>query len=155
MTLKRILLPTDFSETAQDAVEYARDLAAGYGATLHLLYVIPDPHTQPWAGAASGIVIPDLLTEWETEARGQLAAIELGDLSTVRVTRVGHPFVEIVRYAKEHEIDLVVMGTHGRGAVKHMLLGSVAEKVVRTAPCPVLTVRHQGHTFVMPIMPIT
>ena len=62
----------------------------------------------------------------------------------------GHPFVEILSDAKQHDIDLIVMGTHGRGAIKHMLLGSVAEKVVRKAPCPVLTVRHPDHEFVMP-----
>ena len=59
-------------------------------------------------------------------------------------------FVEIVRYAREKNIDLLVMGTHGRGPIAHMLLGSVAEKVVRKAPCPVLTVRHPEHEFVMP-----
>jgi nucleotide-binding universal stress UspA family protein len=60
------------------------------------------------------------------------------------------PYVEIVRYAKERDIDLIVMGTHGRGFVAHMLMGSVAEKVVRRSPCPVLTVRHQEHDFVVP-----
>jgi len=66
------------------------------------------------------------------------------------VTRRGSPFVEIVRYAKDRDIDLIVMGTHGRGPIAHMLLGSVAEQVVRKAPCPVLTVRHPEHEFVMP-----
>jgi len=62
----------------------------------------------------------------------------------------GNPFVEIIRYARAHEIDLIVLGTHGRGPVAHMLLGSVAEKVVRKSPCPVLTVRPAQHEFVMP-----
>jgi nucleotide-binding universal stress UspA family protein len=62
----------------------------------------------------------------------------------------GTPFVEIVRYARREVIDLIVMGTHGRGAIAHMLLGSVAERVIRKAPCPVLTVRPEEHEFVMP-----
>ena len=66
------------------------------------------------------------------------------------VTLVGSPFLEIVTYAKSHDIDLIVMGTHGRGPIAHMLMGSVAEKVVRKAPCPVLTVRHPEHEFIMP-----
>ncbi|MBT4867638.1 MAG: universal stress protein, partial [Planctomycetaceae bacterium] len=66
------------------------------------------------------------------------------------LTPAGTPFVEIVRLAREEDVDLVVVGTHGRGAVAHMLLGSVAEKVVRKSPCPVLTVPQKGHTFSMP-----
>jgi nucleotide-binding universal stress UspA family protein len=66
------------------------------------------------------------------------------------VTKFGNAFIEIVRYAKTENIDLIVMGTHGRGPIVHMLMGSVAEKVVRKAPCPVLTVRHPEHEFVMP-----
>jgi nucleotide-binding universal stress UspA family protein len=62
----------------------------------------------------------------------------------------GHPFVEIIKHAKEGDADMIIMGTHGRGAIAHMLLGSVAEKVVRTAPCPVLTVRHPEHKYVHP-----
>ncbi len=71
-------------------------------------------------------------------------------ISTVREMRTGHPFVEIIRYAKENSIDLIVMGTHGRTGIPHLLLGSVAEKVVRKAPCSVLTVRDPQHEFVKP-----
>ena len=154
MTFERILVPTDFSETAGRALEYGRDLAKVFGAALHVLNVIPDPMTQPWAGEASGIVIPDLLKTWQAEAERRLSELKPAEVPAERATRVGHAFVEIVRYAKEHDIDLIVMGTHGRGAVAHMLLGSVAEKVVRKAPCPVLTVRPPDHTFVMPVMPV-
>ena len=154
MKLERILAPTDFSDTAHHALGYARDLATQFKGTLHLLHVVPDPMSQPWAGEASGIVIPDLLKAWEADAQKRLAELKPRDVSTERATRVGHAFVEIIRYARANEIDLIVMGTHGRGAVKHMLLGSVAERVVRKAPCPVLTVRHPGHTFVMPVTPL-
>lgn len=155
MTLNRILAPTDFSETAQHAFEYARELAKSFEAEIHLLHVVPDPMTQGWAGEASGIVIPDLVKTWTTNADQRLAEITVPDVEITRVTRVGHPFVEIIQYAQDHEIDLIVMGTHGRGPIKHLLLGSVAEKVVRKAPCPVLTVRQPGHTFVMPVMPVS
>ena len=72
------------------------------------------------------------------------------ETSVVRTTRQGPPFLEIVRYAKENDIDLIIMGTHGRSGLAHMLLGSVAEKVVRKAPCAVLTVRPSDHHFEMP-----
>jgi nucleotide-binding universal stress UspA family protein len=73
-----------------------------------------------------------------------------GDYTVLRNVRHGSPFLEIIRYAKELDIDLIVMGTHGRTGLAHVLLGSVAEKVVRKAPCPVLTVRHGEHKFEMP-----
>ena len=86
----------------------------------------------------------------KTEVGKVLAAADRERFQARLVMRRGSPFVEIVRYAKSENIDLIVMGTHGRGPIAHMLLGSVAEKVVRKAPCPVLTVRHPEHEFVMP-----
>ena len=154
MRLERILVPTDFSETAQHALDYARDLAQMFGAEVHLLHVVPDPVAQGWAGEATGLVIPDLLKTWEADSEKRLSEIRLEGVPVERVTAVGHDFMEILQYAGGNGIDLIVMGTHGRGAVKHMLLGSVAEKVVRKAPCPVLTVRHPGYEFVMPTMPV-
>ncbi len=153
-SLKRILFPTDFSDTAACSLDYASGLASRFGARLHVLHVVPDPMSQDWAGEAGGISFPDLRETWIAEAERRLGELSLSGVETQRATRVGHAFVEIVRYARENDIDLIVMGTHGRGAVSHMLLGSVAEKVVRKAPCPVLTVRKPGHTFVMPTMPV-
>ena len=154
MKLERILVPTDFSETAQHALGYARDLAQQFGAEVHLLYVMPDPAAQGWAGEATGLVILDLLKTWEADSEKRLSEIRLEGVVVERTTAVGHAFMEILRYAAGNGIDLIVMGTHGRGAVRHMLLGSVAERVVRKAPCPVLTVRHPGYEFVMPVMPV-
>lgn len=148
MNLTRILFPTDFSDTAGHALDYARDLAARYGASVHVLHVVRDPMSQAWAGEAAGVVIPDLLKSWRADAERRLRELSLDGIRTRRAVRVGHAFVEIIQYAKSNEIDLIVMGTHGRGPVEHLLLGSVAEKVVRKAPCPVLTVREPGHTFV-------
>lgn len=153
MTIKRILLPTDFSDTAEHTLGYAREMAERFGAEVHVLHVVADPTPQEWAIGAAALVVSDLLKTWETDAERRLAGISLDGIETVRAIRVGHAFVEILRYATDNAIDMIVMGTHGRGPVEHLLLGSVAETVVRKAPCPVLTVRHPGHEFVMPASP--
>ena len=137
-TFKNILVPTDFSDTAQHALEYARALASSFKATLHVVHVVPD---QTWSIEGTGWSLPDLLGAWEQEAQTRLEALKAPDLPMQTQAMRGQPFAEINQYAKAHEIDLIVMGTHGHGAVQRMLLGSVAEKVVRTASCPVLTVR--------------
>lgn len=140
-TPKNILVPVDFSETSDRALEYAQALAEGFGARVHVLHVIPDPHSQAWSIEATGMSLGSLMETWESDAQKRLDGLELGDVGGERVTKVGQPHNEIIRYAKSKKSDLIVIGTHGRGAIEHMLLGSVAEKVVRTAPCPVLTVR--------------
>ncbi len=150
MTIKRILLPTDFSDTAAHTLGYAREMAERFGSEMHVLHVVADPTPQDWAIGAAALVVSDLLKTWEAAAERRLAEISLDGIETVRATRVGHAFVEILQYATDNAIDMIVMGTHGRGPVEHLLLGSVAETVVRKAPCPVLTVRHPGHEFVMP-----
>ena len=148
--LKTILVPTDFSECSDAAVKYGYALAEAFGATLHLLNVVQDPYTMPWAAEGFAAPIGDLLADWEAHAKRRLAeSVPAAAASkTVVKTQVGSPHPEIVRYAVEQGIDLIVLGTHGRGPLGHMLLGSVAERVVRTAPCPVLTVRHPQHEFV-------
>ena len=152
--LNKILVPTDFSDYSKRALPYGCALAAEFGADLHLLHVMQDviglvPEV--------GIAFPPTGDYWrELQESAEKALEQLpgslwsGGQSVVRATREGVPFVEIVRYAKEHEIDLIVIGTHGRTGLSHILLGSVAERVVRKAPCPVLTVRHPEHEFVMP-----
>ena len=144
-TPKTILVPVDFSETSEHALACAQSFAQTFGATLHVLHVIPDPHSQAWSIEATGMNLGSLMETWEADAKERLDRLALGDLPSERATRVGQPYREVIRYADTHNVDLIVMGTHGRGAIEHMLLGSVAEKVVRTAPCPVLTVR-QGTT---------
>lgn len=141
--LQNILVPTDFSDCSNAAVKYGVELARAFNATLHLLHVVQDPYTQPWAADAFPAAIGDLLTEWQQQAQARLSeSIAPADRDRVRVTcTIGSPCADILRYANQYSVDLVVMGTHGRGPVAHMLLGSVAEKVVRKSPCPVLTVR--------------
>jgi nucleotide-binding universal stress UspA family protein len=144
LAIRKILVPTDFSDCSEAALEYGRRMADAFGGSLHLLHVVQDPYTQPWAAEAFPAPLGDLLVEWEAQARKRMvSSLHEGERASVTVaTQIGSPFLEIVRYAQEQQIDLIVIGTHGRGPIGHMLLGSVAEKVVRKAPCPVLTVRH-------------
>lgn len=145
IAIKTILVPTDFSDASAAALNFARALAEAFGSALHLLHVVQDPYVQPWAAEAFGVSLAGVLERWEQDALAQLEKLvpeaERQAHAVRCATRVGHPFVEILNYAAEQRADLIVMGTHGRGAVAHMLLGSVTEKVVRKAPCPVLTVR--------------
>lgn len=123
--LRRILVPSDFSETSDAALRYGTDLARQFNARLYLFHV-PD-----YPGAATLDQLWALLSAKEAESLQIECAI-----------RLGLPADEIVRYALDHAADLIVMGTHGREGVDRLFLGSVAETVVRRAPCPVLTVHH-------------
>lgn len=142
----RILVPTDFSETADAALEYAKTLAANLGASLHLLHVFHDPNIAATYGNEVFVAPPPDLREQEiaTARAGLLKRMSPAEEKRFGGTRAiveGLTAKEIVKYAEEYAIDLIVMGTHGRRGVAHILLGSVAEHVVRTARCPVLTVR--------------
>ena len=148
--LNKILVPTDFSQHSANAVRYGAELAAKFGAELHLLHCVEQ--TPILYGEGGAWISPETIVELQAAADKQLQEVPV-DTEGVTVKRKcvdGHPFVEVIRYAKSEETDLIVMGTHGRGAIAHLLLGSVAEKVVRKAPCPVLTVRDKEHEFVMP-----
>jgi len=145
--IRRILLPTDFSPRAETAKAYALKLAGTFGAELHLLHVLQEPIAiVPESGLA---VAPPALNmpELTKAAEDGLAGINVPEPGRIaaRVVRSGLPAEEIVRYAGETGIDMIVQGTHGRTGLAHVLLGSVAEKVVRKAPCAVLTVRPHGH----------
>ena len=168
IALKHILVPTDFSEASLAAVKYGVAFARTFHATLHLLHVelrhdlevaIASQHAMDTlVGAAPmppvSIGDPELVREAAREQLGKmLAGHDVHDITVeyvLRASGLGGPYVEIVRYAHEVDIDLIILGAHGHGFVKHMLMGSVAEKVVRHAPCPVLTVRHPEHEFVLP-----
>ncbi|MEX0727324.1 MAG: universal stress protein [Planctomycetaceae bacterium] len=152
--LKRILLPTDFSEYANTAQIYAVDLAKKFGAELHLVHISVDMLAMVPEPGMNFLPPGDYLRDMQNAAKEGLAKILPGDVvdgvKIIREVRLGTPFVEIVRYAKEANIDLIVIGTHGRTGLAHALMGSTAEKVVRKAPCPVLTVRPDAHQFVLP-----
>ncbi len=153
-TLKTILVPTDFSDASLAALDYAKGLAAEFGASIHLVHVMEDLLAHAWSAEVYVASMPNLRDEIEKEARERLATVltadEMRQFDVQAAIVAGNPFLEIIRYARAQDIDLIVIGTHGRGPIAHMLLGSVAEKVVRKSPCPVLTVRGAQHEFVMP-----
>jgi nucleotide-binding universal stress UspA family protein len=154
ITLRNVLIATDFSEAADAALAYGQAFARTFGATLHVLHVVGD--VSSFAYGADGYVatLPDMQQEIEAAARQQLDALAINQDTPMPTRRVllrsNGPAVAIVEYATQHEIDLIVTGTHGRGTAAHWLLGSVAERVVRLAPCPVLTVRQPERDFVQP-----
>ncbi len=151
-TFHRILLATDFSEPSACASELAVLMAKTFGATLDVLHVLESEILAVSDGLT--YLPPNYFEEIEKRAAEQLEAVipraDRDKLSVNLVMRKGSPFLEIIRYARDQKMDLIVLGTHGRGALTHALMGNVAEKVVRKAPCPVLTIRHPKQEFVMP-----
>jgi nucleotide-binding universal stress UspA family protein len=154
IALKNILVATDFGEAADAALAYGRELARTFDSALHVLNVADDVYVR-LGGDAYVAVLPDLQKDLEAEAKKQLDALLVdNDPTPLPIKKVvltsSATAAAIVQYARDRNIDLIIVGTHGRGAVAHLLMGSVAERVVRTAPCPVLTVRHPEHDFVVP-----
>jgi len=154
IALKNILVATDFGEAADAALAYGRELARTFDSALHVLNVADDVYVR-LGGDAYVAVLPDLQKDLEAEAKKQLDALLVdNDPTPLPIKKVvltsSATAAAIVQYATDRNIDLIIVGTHGRGAVAHLLMGSVAERVVRTAPCPVLTVRHPEHDFVVP-----
>jgi nucleotide-binding universal stress UspA family protein len=145
-TFRRILVPTDFSATADAALDYARTLAGRFGASLHLLHVLDDPSTP--GGLVAEMYTPeppDLRPRLIKEAQSRIQTRipkRPGSYETAGEVVFGSGARTITDYAESGGFDLIVMGTHGRTGLSHFVMGSVAEVVVRTAPCPVLTVRH-------------
>ena len=167
IALKRILVPTDFSESSQAAVRYGAAFARAFNARLDLLHVVTREdidvllegerviHMLTEAPDARASVEPDaLMHEAEREMLGTLLTEqEQKELRTEYILRVSGPggvYGEIFRYAEEQSVDLIVVGSHGRGSVAHILVGGVAEKMVRKAPCPVLVVHQPEHEFIVP-----
>ena len=144
MEIKSILFPTDFSEGSAQALEYAIDLTNRYGAKLTVIHVIYDvvratgwyvPHTS----------VEEMYKDLEKSAQKELDSFgikEMGALKNVeRVVLKGVPHEEIIKYATQQKMDMIIMGTHGRKGLDRVLFGSTASQVVRFAPCPVLSVR--------------
>ncbi len=138
MVFRNILAPIDFSEPSTRALACARVLANKYKAALFLLHVVRDTR-DVWGTDADRF--RSLADEIERAARDRLDGLLVAESGERMITRIGQPHDEILGYAKTHDIDLIVMGTHGYGRIEHLVLGSVAERVVRAAPCPVMTVR--------------
>lgn len=151
--MDNILVPTDLSDYAGYALEYAREFARAYGANLHLFHVCD----LPWMSAGS-VEMPvastasEALAQYESDVKARLETIrgEIEGLEIITAVDTGVAHVSIIRYARDHDVDLIVLATHGRTGIAHALIGSVAEKVVQMAPCPVLTVKHPDHEFALP-----
>ena len=142
----RILVPTDFSPASDAALGCARRLATRFGGSLHLLHVLDDLSVGGTFGSEFYLAdSPDMRTARLNDARERLAhRVMPDDRSQVHATPeviFGRSAQTIVDYAADGDVDVIVMGTHGRSGMAHLLMGSVAERVIRTAPCPVLTVR--------------
>ncbi|MFB6096034.1 MAG: universal stress protein [Haloferacaceae archaeon] len=135
-----ILVPTDGSPAADRAVEHAIDLATQYGARVHALYVV-DANAYSTLEAGTDVVINALEEEGEAAVAEVAERAEEAGVEAVTEVETGTVHRTILDYADEHDVDLIVMGTHGRRGLDRYLLGSVTEKVVRTADMPVLTIR--------------
>lgn len=146
---KRILVPHDFSAGANHATALARDEALAHGGEMLLLHVVDLPlgfgpnTTVTLTPGATPVGIRDYAMTGATEHMLDLAKrLEADGVAVSTFVRMGHIVEEILRLAREHEVDTIVMGTHGRSGLGHLLSGSVAERVVRTSPVPVVTTRH-------------
>lgn len=153
VAFKQIVVPTDFSEHSFRGLDYAVEIAEKFGSELRVVYVI-EPVLQAADLSWTPVDFEALNRSHRDAAEKQLAELVESRIPTTVPARTeileGKPFVEILRCARQENADLIVMATHGRGAISQLLLGSTAEKVVRKAPCPVLTVKHPKHLFAMP-----
>jgi nucleotide-binding universal stress UspA family protein len=145
LVLRDVLVPFDFEPTSYHALAYARDLARTFGARLHVVHVLEDAFALPAGTEGALSAFPRLEREMEDDARGRLNAVlteedrKAGATAAVRLGAT--PASSIVDFAAEIHADVIVMGTHGRSGTALGTIGSVAEQVVRTASCPVLTLR--------------
>jgi nucleotide-binding universal stress UspA family protein len=153
LRIRNIICAVDFSEYSEYALRYAVHFAETFDADLKLLHVVELPFLPSYSLAG----VPDLsipTEEIEAGARQKMdEVVAKWRAKYAKVegqVRTGTAFVEIIGYAREVDADLIVVGTHGRTGLRHMLIGSVAEKIVRKAPCPVLSVKHPSHQFQMP-----
>ena len=150
---RKILVPLDFSEHTDEIINAAAQIAQKFGSTIHLLHVIPNmDYFTPYESFLSGENLVNIQREIEREVGKDMEAVaeKIKDIPVAKAIHTGVAVLEIVDYVRTEKIDLVVMGTHGRGGLEHILIGSVAEKVVRKSPCPVLTIRPAGKQFPTP-----
>ena len=149
--LKKVLVPTDFSDSARHAFTYGVSFAREYKAELVLLHVVENL-TVGYASDLFPVPMAEVFQEISGYARTELAKLaeeaKQKGVATSDVVAQGKPSAEIIRYAAENGVDMIVLGTHGKGMLDQALFGSTTERVVRRAPCPVLTVRMAGHEFV-------
>lgn len=142
-SLRTILVAIDFSDCSQRAVECARAFADAFGSSLHLLNVVSEPLSEPWEWYSPGAAFLDRVEKLEGDARDRMRVLaranDRAGRPAVLAAVWGDPAEQILKYAQEHDVDLIVCGTHGRRGLDRLATGSVAEQIVRSAPCPVLT----------------
>ncbi len=141
--INNIMVPIDFSDYSKSALKYATQFAKQFNAKIFLIYVV-EPMIYPADFSMGQVAIPSSDIDLTTRAEEELKRLALeidNDLVVDTLIRTGKPFVEINDAAGENNIDLIIIATHGHTGVEHLLFGSTAEKVVRKAPCPVLTLR--------------
>ncbi len=150
--IKKILVPIDFSDYSKSALRYAVNFVKQFNSELILIYVV-EPVIYPPDFSMGQIAIPSVDLEMDKRAAeelNKLAKKEIpGEIRVKFLVKTGKPFIEIIETASEEDIDLIIIATHGHTGVEHILFGSTAEKVVRKAPCPVLTLREplKGYSF--------
>ena len=148
LRISNILVATDFSDCSRPALERGRDLAAAFGATLHVLHVVSPPPDDVWLAFAPAVSVAEHIEHLKQDATARLHDLAAADLAAglrvVTATALGDPVDEILTYAGEQAIDLIVCGTHGRRGWTRAMMGSVAEHLVRVAPCPVFTIRERA-----------
>ena len=151
--LARILVPTDFSDSARHALTYGTSFAREYKAELLLLHVV-ETVAAPYASDLFPVPMAEVFEEMSSYAREELEKLAIearGRGVTVRtLVAQGKPSLEIIRVAREETADMIVLGTHGKGMLDQALFGSTAERVIRKAPCPVLTCQLHQHEFCEP-----
>lgn len=153
--LKQILYPTDFSEYADHARMYVTEMAKAFNSKVILMHTIQAPSHYEVAYNYELALNPEEIGEKRQKAADKkineiAQKIREEGVEVETLITLGSPFVDIVSTARKQEVDLVILSTHGWGFIKHVLMGSTAERVVRKAPCPVLTVRKEEHEFVHP-----
>ncbi|HON78815.1 MAG TPA: universal stress protein [Spirochaetota bacterium] len=148
-TIERILVPIDFSDYSRKALQYAKEYALTFRAKMYLIYVFRPIFEDIEVGVINeSIQFNNEIEEYAREKLRKLIDEDIGDEVPVEsVIRMGRPFMEINRAAEEYDIDLIIIATHGHTGVQHLLFGSTAEKVVRKAPCPVLSLREPVKGF--------
>lgn len=152
IALRQILFPTDYSESSDHARSYAAELAQQFGAHVTVAHVMAGPQFAFGYGIVlpSHVISPDVRERARRRLEEEAAKISSLGIETGTALMEGREADEILRLSAEAKADLIVMATHGRSALKQVFMGSTAERVVREAKCPVLTIRHPEHEFVLP-----
>jgi len=153
LAIKQILLPIDFSEFSKISLPYAIDLAKKFKSDIHIIHVFDENILDPYYFSnpkSSQEFFQHVQNDFQKTIDSLIEDFDTEGINIIPILANGTPFVEIIRYSKKEKIDLIIISTHGRSGLSQMLIGGTAEKIIRKAPCPVLTVRHPEFEFEMP-----